>query len=367
MPGAMRCSRSSALLGKMILTRRTSMQHPEPKLRGRPDPIIAANQPAMRQLRHEFAMAQSSLCVLEDPFSHPINRQFFGTACSLNWSPSTQPMRRPSGRVRIFPPRTRLQQRMPELSKRNFKRDSRPSAMVRALASHPLPPLRRTRCLPVGLMRAIARKLRKCLVSRLAITQSAPWAKRFAYAIRSTGSSCPGRRALSAAGRRRIRITSRLCNLVPSDTESAMSSPCQFVGSITASSIARVTRPRGGVSFPSIRYRSRSSYGSTRGSMARPSRSVEAPSLGLQPQWKRPSKGPPSIQALMPTTPAAKLSMATQVNDLISTDRGRSRQHLNDTHYLRIVVRKLRKKIEVDPTRPRILLTELGIGYRLVR
>jgi two-component system, OmpR family, KDP operon response regulator KdpE len=39
--------------------------------------------------------------------------------------------------------------------------------------------------------------------------------------------------------------------------------------------------------------------------------------------------------------------------------------HLDDTHYLRIVVRKLRQKIEVDPTRPRILLTELGIGYRL--
>jgi len=41
--------------------------------------------------------------------------------------------------------------------------------------------------------------------------------------------------------------------------------------------------------------------------------------------------------------------------------------HLGDTHYLHIVVRKLRKKIEVDPTRPRILLTELGIGYRLVQ
>jgi two-component system, OmpR family, KDP operon response regulator KdpE len=39
--------------------------------------------------------------------------------------------------------------------------------------------------------------------------------------------------------------------------------------------------------------------------------------------------------------------------------------HLDDTHYLRIVVRNLRKKIEVDPTRPRILLTELGVGYRL--
>src|SRR5262249_41773685 len=41
--------------------------------------------------------------------------------------------------------------------------------------------------------------------------------------------------------------------------------------------------------------------------------------------------------------------------------------HLDDTHYLRIIVRKLRKKIEVDPTRPRFLLTELGIGYRLVQ
>jgi two-component system KDP operon response regulator KdpE len=39
--------------------------------------------------------------------------------------------------------------------------------------------------------------------------------------------------------------------------------------------------------------------------------------------------------------------------------------HSNDTHYLRIFVRKLRQKIEEDPTQPRILLTELGIGYRL--
>jgi two-component system KDP operon response regulator KdpE len=39
--------------------------------------------------------------------------------------------------------------------------------------------------------------------------------------------------------------------------------------------------------------------------------------------------------------------------------------HLHDTHYLRIFVRKLRQKIEDDPTQPRILLTELGVGYRL--
>jgi two-component system, OmpR family, KDP operon response regulator KdpE len=40
--------------------------------------------------------------------------------------------------------------------------------------------------------------------------------------------------------------------------------------------------------------------------------------------------------------------------------------HINDTHYLRIFMRKLRQKIEADPTQPRILLTELGVGYRLV-
>jgi two-component system KDP operon response regulator KdpE len=40
--------------------------------------------------------------------------------------------------------------------------------------------------------------------------------------------------------------------------------------------------------------------------------------------------------------------------------------HVDDVHYLRIVVRKLRQKIEADATKPQILLTELGIGYRLV-
>lgn len=40
--------------------------------------------------------------------------------------------------------------------------------------------------------------------------------------------------------------------------------------------------------------------------------------------------------------------------------------HANDAHYLRIFVRKLRKKIEKDATQRRILTTELGVGYRLV-
>ena len=37
--------------------------------------------------------------------------------------------------------------------------------------------------------------------------------------------------------------------------------------------------------------------------------------------------------------------------------------HVNDRHYLRIFVRKIRRKIERDPDSPRILVTELGVGY----
>jgi two-component system KDP operon response regulator KdpE len=36
-----------------------------------------------------------------------------------------------------------------------------------------------------------------------------------------------------------------------------------------------------------------------------------------------------------------------------------------DTQYLRVYMRQLRRKIEADPERPKYLLTETGIGYRL--
>ncbi len=39
--------------------------------------------------------------------------------------------------------------------------------------------------------------------------------------------------------------------------------------------------------------------------------------------------------------------------------------HLNNAHYLRILVRKLRRKIEKDAKQPRILVSEVGVGYRL--
>jgi two-component system KDP operon response regulator KdpE len=40
--------------------------------------------------------------------------------------------------------------------------------------------------------------------------------------------------------------------------------------------------------------------------------------------------------------------------------------HTHDAHYLRIFVRKIRKKIEKDPAAPCLLRTELGVGYRLL-
>ena len=39
--------------------------------------------------------------------------------------------------------------------------------------------------------------------------------------------------------------------------------------------------------------------------------------------------------------------------------------HRDDVQYLRVFIRKLRRRLEADPARPRYLLTELGVGYRL--
>jgi two-component system KDP operon response regulator KdpE len=39
--------------------------------------------------------------------------------------------------------------------------------------------------------------------------------------------------------------------------------------------------------------------------------------------------------------------------------------HTESPQYLRIYMRALRRKIEADPAQPRLLLTEIGVGYRL--
>lgn len=39
--------------------------------------------------------------------------------------------------------------------------------------------------------------------------------------------------------------------------------------------------------------------------------------------------------------------------------------YTNENHYLRVYMGQLRHKLEADPTRPRYLITEPGVGYRL--
>ena len=40
--------------------------------------------------------------------------------------------------------------------------------------------------------------------------------------------------------------------------------------------------------------------------------------------------------------------------------------HVDDTHYVRIYMAHLRQKLESDPSQPRHLVTETGVGYRFV-
>lgn len=40
-------------------------------------------------------------------------------------------------------------------------------------------------------------------------------------------------------------------------------------------------------------------------------------------------------------------------------------EYMDETHYLRVYFAQLRQKLEDDPTRPELILTEPGVGYRL--
>ena len=61
---------------------------------------------------------------------------------------------------------------------------------------------------------------------------------------------------------------------------------------------------------------------------------------------------------------AQHLGMVTTHRQLLREVWGPS--HVEHTHYLRIYMKQLREKLEDDPVRPRFLLTESGVGYRLV-
>jgi two-component system KDP operon response regulator KdpE len=60
---------------------------------------------------------------------------------------------------------------------------------------------------------------------------------------------------------------------------------------------------------------------------------------------------------------AGRLGMVVTHRELLSEVWGPT--HVEDTQYLRIYMKQLRDKLEEDPVRPRFLVTETGVGYRL--
>jgi two-component system, OmpR family, KDP operon response regulator KdpE len=62
---------------------------------------------------------------------------------------------------------------------------------------------------------------------------------------------------------------------------------------------------------------------------------------------------------------ASHLGLVVTHNQLIKDIWGTSSP--DNIQYLRMLVRKLRQKLEVDPSRPKLLISESGVGYRLER
>jgi two-component system, OmpR family, KDP operon response regulator KdpE len=62
---------------------------------------------------------------------------------------------------------------------------------------------------------------------------------------------------------------------------------------------------------------------------------------------------------------AALLGLVITHQQLIKDISGDSSS--DDVQYLRMLMRRLRQKIEADPSQPKLLMSESGIGYRLER
>ena len=73
---------------------------------------------------------------------------------------------------------------------------------------------------------------------------------------------------------------------------------------------------------------------------------------------------------LTPTEVRLLHVMIAQMDRTVPTDtilnRVWSESDGADPSYVWVTIRRLRRKVEVDPDRPRFLLTERGVGYRLV-
>lgn len=66
------------------------------------------------------------------------------------------------------------------------------------------------------------------------------------------------------------------------------------------------------------------------------------------------------VLGLLARNPGTLVTRQTLLTHIWGTD------HISDTGYLRLYIAQLRKKLEPDPSNPKYLLTEPGMGYRLV-
>jgi len=78
---------------------------------------------------------------------------------------------------------------------------------------------------------------------------------------------------------------------------------------------------------------------------------------------------PTGGQVLTPTEARLLQVLASAIDRVVTTDELLGRVWTDaegaDPSYLWVTVRRLRRKLETDPDRPRYLLTERGVGYRL--
>jgi len=69
------------------------------------------------------------------------------------------------------------------------------------------------------------------------------------------------------------------------------------------------------------------------------------------------------IEYRLLTTLAKHAGKVLTRNQLLTEVWGRA--YADQVHYLHVHMAQLRQKVEADPTRPRLLLTETGVGYRM--